>query len=612
MEAQADAVAKDAEAAVMPEGPNFRMGLMEIDRQAKSIKVFIGANRITPWLHIENFPQPMPPLEALACFPADTYVSAEDAVRGIERLYTGKLYNIKTKQGTIIATAEHPFWTQHGWRNAEHLDIDSQLWYNPTKDHNTEDFHASQRNFANSVFTGRIKDVVAKVSDLHSPRIGRFAEQAIIFGQVAASQIESQENMARYSYTSSLRGIPYSLGLFGWDNRCGWLRHASPNITWGEQKQENTPRSTDNEYLTQTFVLAGANCARAIHLPRMGYTLQELCSSMALPYEWIGKPTFVRGSGSILGSEAQADGASYRILSGAVRSASHGRLHRTSVGYLQKDTGAQYIPIQEISCREVTNFPVYNLTTDSEQYWAEGFLVHNCGVPVVVPRGVGLLDDLPDAPGVYRYETSNFDKMCKAIEKALVGDHDREALAALALPYNAHDWAEGHKRAFIDLRAGPPATVESDRHGKRGVYYVAYGKPSRRCAEAAIASFKEHMDGVEVALASTEPLGPEDLFVRCDDVDIGGRHAKTMIYDLAPRDWQYVMYLDADTKVCADVSFLYQCLIDGWDMVICKNPAKYHIAREMQRSDNHDECEYTFQQLGTNQLVQLNGGVFAF
>lgn len=63
MEAQADAVTKDAEAAVMPEGPNFRMGLMEIDRQVKSIKVFIGANRITPWLHIENFPQPMPPLE---------------------------------------------------------------------------------------------------------------------------------------------------------------------------------------------------------------------------------------------------------------------------------------------------------------------------------------------------------------------------------------------------------------------------------------------------------------------------------------------------------------------------------------------------------------------
>ena len=234
----------------------------------------------------------------------------------------------------------------------------------------------------------------------------------------------------------------------------------------------------------------------------------------------------------------------------------------------------------------------------------------SCGIPVVIPRDVGLLDDLPDVPGVYRYETSDFDKMCKAIERALDADHDREALRAVAEPYNADNWAEAHQRAFLDLKAG--AHVESDRHGKRGVYYVAYGKPSRRCAEAAIASFKEHMPDVEVALASTEPLGPEDVFVQCDDVDIGGRHAKTRIYDLAPRDWQYVMYLDADTEICADVSFLFNVLMDGWDMVICKNPAKYHIAYQMRRSDNTDECEYTFGQLGTDQLIQLNGGVFAF
>lgn len=233
-----------------------------------------------------------------------------------------------------------------------------------------------------------------------------------------------------------------------------------------------------------------------------------------------------------------------------------------------------------------------------------------CGVPVVVPRGVGLLDDLPDEPGVYRYETSDFDGMCKAIERALDADHDREALAAVAEPYNAASWAEGHKRAFLDLKA--QAHVESDRHGKRGVIYVAYGEPSRRCALGAVASFKEHMADAEVGLIGSEPLGVEDVFIRCDDVDIGGRHAKTRIYDLAPRDWQYVMYLDADTEVCADISFLFNVLSDGWDMVIAKNPAKYHIAWQMKRSDNHDECDYTFGQLGTGELVQLNGGVFAF
>lgn len=232
-----------------------------------------------------------------------------------------------------------------------------------------------------------------------------------------------------------------------------------------------------------------------------------------------------------------------------------------------------------------------------------------CGTAVVVPRGVGLLDDL-EGPGVYRYETSDFDSMCKAIEKALSEDHDRQALADVAAQYNVVNWGEDHNRAFLDLKA--QAHVESDRHGKRGVIYVAYGEPSRRCAQGAIASFKEHMPDVEVGLIGSEPLGSEDVFIHCDDVDIGGRHAKTLIYELAPQDWQYVMYLDADTEVCDDISFLFNVLMDGWDMVIAKNPVKYHIAWQMKRSDNHDECDYTFDRLGTGELVQLNGGVFAF
>jgi hypothetical protein len=52
--------------------------------------------------------------------------------------------------------------------------------------------------------------------------------------------------------------------------------------------------------------------------------------------------------------------------------------------------------------------------------------------------------------------------------------------------------------------------------------------------------------------------------------------------------------------------------MDGWDMTIAKNPAKYHLAWQMKRSDNHDECDYTFGRLSTGELVQLNGGVFAF
>jgi len=232
-----------------------------------------------------------------------------------------------------------------------------------------------------------------------------------------------------------------------------------------------------------------------------------------------------------------------------------------------------------------------------------------CGVPVVIPEGVGLLDDLT-GDGLYRYKSEDFNGMCKAIENALGDRQEASDLAAIVEPYNAASWGEEHKQALLDMKAG--AHIESDRHGKRGVIYVAYGEPSRRCAQGAIASFKKYMPDIEVGLIGSEPLGCEDVFIRCNDVDIGGRHAKTKIYELAPQDWQYVMYLDADTEVCADISFLFNVLMDGWDMVIAKNPVKYHIAWQMKRSDNHDECDYTFDRLSTGELIQLNGGVFAF
>jgi hypothetical protein len=236
-----------------------------------------------------------------------------------------------------------------------------------------------------------------------------------------------------------------------------------------------------------------------------------------------------------------------------------------------------------------------------------------CGVPVVVPRGVGLLDSLPDIEGVYRYGAGDFKGMCQALEKALAARPDREALRAITEPYTAENWAGDHFRAFEGLlHDGSKIRLESDQHGLHGVLYVAYGDPARDCARASILSFKKHMPNTKVALISTEALGPEDHFIECPDMDIGGRAAKTMIYDLAPSNWQYVMYLDADTEVIAPIRFLYDVLRDDWDMVICKNPAKYHTTKKMIRSDNKDECEHTFSQIGTDELLQLNGGVFAF
>ncbi len=247
-----------------------------------------------------------------------------------------------------------------------------------------------------------------------------------------------------------------------------------------------------------------------------------------------------------------------------------------------------------------------------------------CGVPVVIPAGVGMLDEL-QGPGVYRYQAGDYAGLKQAAELALAERSalDREALRQTVAGFTPAAWCKSHADGFAAAMGAPVtaatraeqhiyASVSTDRHGSRGVYFVAYGDPARKCATGAIGSFKQYLPEIPVAVVSDRPLGCEDVFIPHPDEDIGGRLAKVKIYDLAPAEWQYVCYLDSDTEIIAAERLLWQVVEDGWDMVICKNPERFHVAREMRRSDNQDECDYTFRQLGTDEVMQLNGGVFAF
>jgi len=237
----------------------------------------------------------------------------------------------------------------------------------------------------------------------------------------------------------------------------------------------------------------------------------------------------------------------------------------------------------------------------------------SCGVKVVIPTGVGLLDTLPDVPGIVRYERGDYEDMERAVAEALETESHPDELRAVTDRFTADAWAETHTSALSTFLAqNKGTTIESDRHGARGAFYVAYGKQARKCAAASMDSFKQHHTDIEVALVSNKPTGVEDIFIEQPDGDIGARDQKTRIYDLAPDHWQYILYLDADTEIIADISFLFDALTDGWDMLICKNPGKYHTARKMVRSDNKDECAVTFDKIGTDQVMQLNGGVFSF
>jgi hypothetical protein len=239
-----------------------------------------------------------------------------------------------------------------------------------------------------------------------------------------------------------------------------------------------------------------------------------------------------------------------------------------------------------------------------------------CGVPVVIPQGVGMLDELADLAGIYRYKRGDYDELKLAVLRAMgdIGKIDKNKLPMIVSDHTPENYARAHIEGFTRALKKPDKSisVESDRHGARGVYYVAFGEPARDCAMGAIKSFKAHLPDIPVALASDRPLGPEDVFIDMPDIDIGGRAAKIQIYEKAPKEWQYIAYLDADTEITAAETLLWDLLLDGWDMTICKNPGRFATANAMRRSDNADECDETYRKIGSEEILQLNGGVFAF
>lgn len=236
-----------------------------------------------------------------------------------------------------------------------------------------------------------------------------------------------------------------------------------------------------------------------------------------------------------------------------------------------------------------------------------------CGIPVVIPRGVGLLDELPDLQNVFRYERGNYEALELAIQQALDQPVNADSLVEVAGRYTVKQWCEDWYVSAVSLTNIDETPTDLPHWAHRsGVYYVAYGDPARDCAKRAIDSLHRWMPNLPAALASAKKLGSEDVAIRNDDEDIGGRSVKTKIYNLAPAEWDYVVYLDADTELVGRIDFILDALVAGWELVICTNPAQYHLVKEMRRPDNKDEIDELIKLLGSDELLQLNGGVFGF
>lgn len=157
-----------------------------------------------------------------------------------------------------------------------------------------------------------------------------------------------------------------------------------------------------------------------------------------------------------------------------------------------------------------------------------------------------------------------------------------------------------------------PATDPAWR-GPAGVYTVAYGGPARHCADRLLESWAVHMPNVPVAIATESPfVFPGAVNIYPDRPDIGAREPKLRMYNLTPSEWEFVLYLDADCELIQPVGFIFDALASGWDMVLTKNPGKYHVMSAAARKNNLPEVERTWERMGGDEFLQWNGGVVGF
>ncbi len=135
--------------------------------------------------------------------------------------------------------------------------------------------------------------------------------------------------------------------------------------------------------------------------------------------------------------------------------------------------------------------------------------------------------------------------------------------------------------------------------------YIAYGDAARKEARLSIKSLRQHNQR-KVMVVSDKRLGIGKFHKLDAGPGTPGRWAKVNLDGLG---FDQACYLDADTRVYDSLQGGFDILNAGWDMVIVPSTQQddglLHHVSEVER-------EATFSELGTSDVLQLQGGAFWF
>ncbi len=304
--------------------------------------------------------------EAMLCFPEETIVTLEDEPLDYRRReYTGQLVNIVTDKGIIRATPEHPFMTNDWWCHARHLTTKHQLVYNTGYDKTKSFYNGGIGDFGKLVSN----DVLKESSNPDGK--ARWV-CAILATQAGIEKVYWRptdfENACFNATRTSL--------LSGYNRR---RRNRYPK----ETQQQIQGGCTDIEYQS----LATQLVAGQIYYTRMLASVLRRKKSVAMGNRGVFISALLSRVTSLPRYQAPPHGDTDTNVGNTYQAEQKGNSDREI-----QDTfdGIERLEcIKEIYLSDVTNCPVYNFTTTSGTYLAGGFLVHNCGAPVIIPNHGG-------------------------------------------------------------------------------------------------------------------------------------------------------------------------------------------------------------------------------
>jgi glycosyltransferase involved in cell wall biosynthesis len=318
----------------------------------------------------------IPLIEAQSCFPSETFVVGKNVKGTHERLYTGDLITIKTSKGTIEATPEHPFWTGNEWTLAGNLTINHQLWYN--KEYTVGGGYA--RKGISKVYSGTIGDIVRTLQNNDTQGCSRKSGVDSRTGVLAGTASRSSQNNRTEGRTKNTNINSIRMGISSGINRWGGDYINQETFRKGQQLEANY---LYNQYLNNVDGMVGEKNRLPQYQNRDTENSRGLCSGLPFLDGGNRVPSDFQEIATIIGNKTETLPFNNSMVSRTIKSGSSRENKQKTARDYPDVEGFKPETICEIRRRKVEKLPVYNLATGSHVYVAEGFMVHNCAVPII-------------------------------------------------------------------------------------------------------------------------------------------------------------------------------------------------------------------------------------